>query len=199
MKLKISHFCGLSSATDWRTWLKSVALDLYDDLVNAPKKGCKANQEKMVDIHQALIKRGLQTKFEAFIRQRFPYVIEEDDHSTLNVLRPAKVPPPTKPVVGHIEQMNKHKVFRSYRPDILSFPHKYIIAGDAATLKERVKQFTFDKVGVDTLIIEDHAYIEYFHKRYSDVVGKIPQENRDIWIYRQKMKQGSNAKNVHTV
>lgn len=197
MKLKINHFCGLSSATDWRTWLKSVAQDLYNDLVNAPKKGCKANQEKMIEIHQLLIKRGLQTQLEKFIRQRFPYVIEEDDHSTLNILKPAKVVEPSKPVAGHIQQMNKHKVFRSYRPDILSFPHKYIIVGDPATLKERVKEFTFDKVGVDTLIIEDHAYIEYFHKRYSDVVEKIPQENRDIWTYRQQMKQGKPHASLH--
>lgn len=195
MKLKTSHFCGLSSASDWRNWLKSVALDLYDELVNAPKKGCKANQEKMVDIHRSLIKRGLQSKLEDFLRQRFPYVIEEDDHSTLNVLKPVAVTP-TKPVEGHIESMNKHKVFRSYRPDILSFPHKYIIAGDPTTLKERVKTFTFDKVGVDILIIEDHAYIEYFHKRYSDVVEKIPQENRDLWIYRQKMKQGKPSETL---
>ena len=190
MKLKTSHFCGLSSATDWRNWLKSVALDLYDDLVNAPSKGCRANQEKMIGIQHTLIQRGLQAKLEAFLRKRFPYVIDEDDHATINVLKPTKVPPPTKPVAGHIETMNKHKVFRNYRPDILSFPHKYIITGNPATLKERVKDFTFDKVGVDTLIIEDHAYIEYFHKRYSDVVEKVPKENRDIWIYRQKMKQG---------
>src|SRR5882672_9622878 len=168
MKLKHNHFCGLSSATDWRTWLKSVAQDLYNDLVNAPKKGCKANQEKMVEIHQILIKRGLQAKLEAFIRQRFPYVIDEDDHSTLNVLKPMKPAAPTKPVAGHIESMNKHKVFRSYRPDILTFPHRYIIIGDQSTLKESVSKFTFDKVGVDVLVIEDHAYIEYFHKRYSD-------------------------------
>ena len=190
MKLKIAHFCGLSSASDWRNWLKSVALDLYDGLVNNQKKGCKANQEKMVEIHRALIQRGLQSKLETFIRQRFPYVIEEDDHATLNVLKPSKPDAPSKPVAGHIENMNKHKVFRSYRPDILSFPHRYIIVGNPSTLKERVREFTFDKVGVETLIIEDHAYIEYFHKRYSDVVEKIPQENRDIWIYRQKMKQG---------
>lgn len=190
MKLKTSHFCGLSSASDWRAWLKSVALDLYNDLVSAPKKGCKANQEKMIDIHAALIKRGLQPKFESFIRQRFPYVIDEDDHSTLNILKPSKPVAPTTPVAGHIETMNKHKVFRSYRPDILSFPHKYIIVGNPSTLKESVSKFTFDKVGVDTLIIEDHAYIEYFHKRYSDVVEKIPQESRDLWVYRQKMKQG---------
>lgn len=192
MKLKHSHFCGLSSATDWRVWLKSVAPDLYDGLVNAPKKGCKANQEKMVEIHQTIIQRGLQTKFESFIRQRFPYVIEEDNHLTLNIISPKK-PAPTTPVTGHIETMNKHKVFRSYRPDILSFPHKYIIVGDPTTLKEQINKFTHDKVGVDTLIIEDHAYIEYFHKRYSDVVEKIPQENRDLWVYRQKTKQGTHA------
>jgi hypothetical protein len=191
MKLKTSHFCGLSSATDWRVWLKATTPDLYDGLINAPKKGCKANQEKMIEIHQTLIKRGFQKQFEAFIRQRFPYVIDEDDHSTLNVLQPVKTPAPTKPVVGHIETMNKHKVFRSYRPDILSFPHKYIIVGEPVVLKEQIKKFTHDKVGVDTLIIDDHAYIEYFHKRYSDVVEKIPQENRDLWVYRQQMKQKS--------
>lgn len=197
MKLKISHFCGLSSSSDWRAWLKSVALDLYDGLVNAPKKGCKANQEEMIKIHQALIKRGLQSKLETFIRQRFAYVIDEDDHSTINVLKPAKALEPAKPVVGHIESMNKHKVFRSYRPDILSFPHRYIIVGEPSTLKERVKTFIYDKVGVDTLIIDDHAYIEYFHKRYSDVVEKIPQENRDLWIYRQQMKQGKSNASLH--
>jgi hypothetical protein len=195
MKLKHSHFCGLSSATDWRIWLKSVAPDLYDGLINAPKKGCKANQEKMVEIHQELLKRGLQAKFEAFIRQRFPYVIDEDNHTTLNVISPKKLEP-TKPIVGHIETINKHKVFRSYRPDILSFPHKYIIVGDPTTLNEQIKKFTHDKVGVDTLIIEDHAYIEYFHKRYSDVVEKIPQENRDLWVYRQKAKQGKSLETL---
>lgn len=190
MKLKISHFCGLSSASDWRAWLKSTAPDLYDGLINGSKKGCKANQEKMIEIHKALIDRGLQSKLNDFIRQRFPYVIAEDSAATLKLMKQAAATP-TQPIVGHIEEMNKHQVFRSYRPDILSFPHKYIIVGNPANLKERVKSFAFDKVGVDYIIVEDHAYIEYFLKRYSDVVEKIPQEDRDIWIYRQRMKQGA--------
>lgn len=197
MKLKINHFCGLSSATDWRVWLRSVAPDLHDKLVNNPNKGCKANQERMVEIHKDLIDRGMQATLENFLRQRFPYVITEEDRSTLRTAPPKPKIEPIKPVVGHIEQMNKHKVFRNYRPDILSFPHKYIIVGEPSSLVERIKTFTFDKVGVDTIIVEDHAYIEYFLKRYSDVVEKIPKENRDIWIYRQKAKQGKHASNLH--
>lgn len=188
MRLKIDQFCGLSGAPDFRNWLKSTAPDLLDSLVNNPNKGCKANQEKMIEIHRTLYDRKLEKQFETFITKRYPYLIAKDSYRADPTFRPATVPV-SVPVEGHIEGMNKHGVFKHYRPDLLTFPHKYIMAGNPATLQERVKRFIVDKLGVDYIILDDYAYIEYFPRRYADIVNQVRPEDREIYAYRKRMEQ----------
>lgn len=193
MNIKIGHFCGLSSATDFKTWLKNTALDLYDELTNHPIKGCKSKQEKMIVIKDKLYRRGKGDELETFIKKRYPYMIVEDKQVTQSAPQKLKARPVIiEPEVSdHIETINKHKVFKQYRPDLLTFPHKYIIVGDNNKLPDLVKAFTSDKVGVDYVIIDDHAYVEYFKRKYSDVSEKIRPDSREIWAYKQRMKQVS--------
>lgn len=191
MNIKTSHFCGLSSATDFRGWLKTTALDLYEELVNTPIKGCKSKQEKMIVIKDKLYNRGKGDELEAFIKRRYPYMIVEGPSTPLQkITQKIKAKPKALEVrLDHIEGVNKHKVFKHYRPDLLTFPQKYIIVGDPLKLPDLIKSFVADKVGVDSIIIEDHAYIEYFKRKYSDIVDKIKPDTREIWTYRQQLKQ----------
>jgi hypothetical protein len=189
MNLKIDQFCGLSGAPDFRNWLKTIAPDLLDALVNNPNKGCKANQEKMIEIHRALYDRKLENQFETFIKKRYSYLIVTDNTKPSSpTFRPATVPVST-PTPGHIEGMNKHGVFKHYRPDLLTFPHKYIMAGNPETLQARVKKFIVDKLGIDYIILDDYAYIEYFPRRYADIISQIRPEDREIYAYRKRMEQ----------
>ena len=200
MKIKTSSFCAISRSQDWNVWLRETAADLHNELqatLNS-HKGCKANSEKMVDIYNALYQRGLGVKFEEFIQRRFPYIIEGQTRvSTLpKTPQPAVTSIPavqsvSKPIVAYMPAdytaMNKHKVFRAFRPDVLSFPQKHIIVGDPQQLMGLVQEFVKDKVGIDYIIVEDRAYIEYFDNRHADVVSKIPRHSREIYAYRQRV------------
>jgi len=181
MNIKTNHFCGLSTSSDFRKWLKSIATDLYDQLINNPRKGCRANKDRMIEIKDKLYERGLGDKLEEFINSRFPYMVDKVQTKSKTI--------PIKIVQSIEDNINKHKVFKGYRPDLLSFPHKRIIIGNPTELLIKVKNFIIDKVGIDYIIIDDHAYIEYFLKRYSDIAEKIKSEDRDIWQYKQRIGQ----------
>lgn len=197
MNIKTAHFCGLSSATDFRSWLKTASPDLYDELNNIPVKGCRAKQDKMIQIKDKLYAMGKGGELESFIQRRYPYMVQQDapaSKTPSKPLEPIKPKPQMRELkrTDHINSLNKHKVFKHYRPDLLTFPHKYIIVGDPIKLPELVKSFVLDKVGVDHVIVDDHAYIEYFTRRYSDIAEKIKSEDREIWIYKQRQKQSAS-------
>lgn len=186
--IKVGHFCGLGSSTLFKNWLTKIAPDLLDRLLNNPKKGCKSRQEKMIEIHKELYVRKLGDRLEKFVQEQFPYMIQ--------VLPDAPKPSASKTIampkaqqITHIEDLNRHGVFKHYRPDLLTFPQKYIIVGEPAVIADMVRNFIHDKVGVDHIVIDNTAYIEYFHKRFSDVAGKIKPEDREIWAYRQRIGQ----------
>jgi hypothetical protein len=185
MQIKIGHFCGLSSSTDFRNWLKSTSQSLYDELINNPKKNCKSKQEKMTEIYKKLYDGNFGPALEEFMSKRFSYMIESSSQQTKNVSHKPKL-------IDHIENLNKHEVFKKYRPDLLSFPHKRIIVGDPSKLPNLVKEFIVDKIGIDYIIIDGHAYIEYFARRYSDIAERIKKEDREIWAYRQRIQQNEN-------
>lgn len=192
MNVNVSQFCSLSSNPDFRNWLGKISPSMLAELTKNPKKGCRSNVEKMMEIHKRLYEIGKGLEFEDLIRKRFPYLIKNEMPAVR--VSPAPLPPVQaeeykRKQISDIESMNKHKVFKSYRPDLLTFPHKYIIVGEPDTLPTKIKEFAADKVGVDTLIIEDHAYIEYYLRRYSDVSEKIPRDQREIWAYRMKAAQ----------
>lgn len=186
MEIKVGHFCGLSSSTLFRNWLKKASLQLYDLIVNTQSKGCRSKQEKMIEVKNKLYAMGKGPDLEEFIRTNYPYMVLKDEPTKAKLPQSITV---TEKQTNHIENINTHKVFKTYRPDLLTFPHKYIIVDNPQSLQDKINAFIKDKVGVDYLIIDDHAYIEYFNKRYSDVVSKIKDEDREIWQFRKRNNQ----------
>lgn len=197
-EIKTSAFCGLSRSEDFQNWLEVTAQDLYEDLLTVVEaaKGCRANSNKMMDIYFELNDRGLEPHLITFLKRRFPWVIKESKlppspqlnfqkEKTDQIIRRAAI---TK----DWQSVNKHHVFQSYRPDILSFPQKMILIDDPNKLYDKVQKFVQNKLAVDYILIDDHAYIEYFDMKYAAVVDKIPRENRDIYKYRWKMQHSND-------
>jgi len=200
MKVKTGTFCSLARHADWQAWLKIVAPKLLQDLENTinSHKGCRANSNKMMDIYHDLYKTGHGKKFEDFITQRFPWLIEDQTKPTPSQIKKKittikKKGYISQPNPTNYNELNKHKVFNFYRPNILSFPQKLILTGD--NLFDRVHDFIKNKIGVDYIILDDTAYIEYFEQKHTDVVDKIPRTSRDIYKYRQQHRGSSN--NIH--
>lgn len=198
-EIKTSAFCGLSRSEDFQVWLKATAEDLYEDLkvVVDSSKGCRANSNKMMDIYFHLNDRGLEPYLITFLKRRFPWIIKDAPKKTSQqnkLIKTVKVEQQIKGLqtVRDWTTLNKHNVFRIYRPDILAFPQKFIIIDSPNILYDRVQKFIQNKLAVDYLLIENHAYIEYFDTRYAAVIDKIPRETRDIYKYRLKIQQ--NAK-----
>jgi len=192
MEIRTQAFCGIARSKDWQQWLKVVASDLHTELIEALKinKGCRANNERMQNIYLNLYKRGLEHDFETFMRRRFPWLVKNN-----NPVDTKKIEKNRKPIVAHKKimaphnhqdhaKLNKHGVFASYKPHLLTFPQKLIITGDK--LFERVQEFCKDKLAIDYIIIDDHAYIEYFNAQYASVVPKYLHTKREIYKYRQK-------------
>jgi hypothetical protein len=197
-EIKTSAFCGLSRSADWQNWLKETAPDLHKDLMKVvgASKGCRANSNKMMDVYFELNKRKLEPELIVFLRRRFPWIIKENSSpikakqdkekaQKANTAHQVKNARASK----DWEVLNKHKVFASYRPDILSFPQKFIIVDQPAALYDRVQRFVENKLAVDYLIVGDRAYIEYFEPKYAAIIDKIPRSSRDIYKYRLKMQQ----------
>lgn len=205
MRIKFSSFCGLSRNPDWQSWLQGIADDLHYDLMQTIRssKGCRANSKKMYDIYHALYSKNKGKEFESFMRRRFPYMVLEGEKSPQpapKILAKRKPDPKLIQHRGHeaatdrsarehYEKLNKHKIFKSYRPDLMVFPQKMILVDKPENLYNQVHRFIKNKLAADYIIIEDRAYIEYFEPRFASVVDKIPREKREIWVYRQKARQ----------
>lgn len=192
-EIKTSAFCGLSRSEDWQNWLKITAPDLHQDLLGVvtAAKGCRANTNKMMDIYFELNKRGLEPQLVVFLKRRFPWIVKEiEPELPTKIIKQtftSKVKTEVKSTDWNV--LNKHKVFQSYRPDILSFPQKLIIIDNQTSLYDRVQAFTKNRLAIDYIIIEDRAYIEYFDAKYVAVIDKIPRASRDIYKYRLKIQQ----------
>ncbi len=163
-------------------WVQRHALDLYKALmlkINA-NSGCRATSEYMIELYNELKRRGKQLDFEHFMKERFPYVIEA-------------VKPTIQVQAASEPSANIHHVFKSYNPRLLRFPQQLIIIdSDKSSLTTKVQKFVKGKSGVDSIIIDDRAYIEYFMPEYAPMIAKIPKESRDIYLYR---KRSSTIKN----
>lgn len=195
------RFCTLSGNKDWQEWLKKEDSELYLDLMRTRMsgKGCNANKEKMRQIYSMIYAKGKGESFEKLIHQRFSYLIidsgtrnkEQSISQTKNenlakISIPPKILAPT-----NAENLNKHKVFASYKPSILSFPKKMIfVNSNKNQLEAIVKHFLKDKASFDYIIIDDRAYVEYFNLENQEEADKIPKESREIYKYR--MANGGN-------
>jgi len=189
LEIKTSSFCGLSRSKDWQAWLGAEAPDLLADLTKTLKsgQGCRANSDKMMEIYFDLQKRNKQDALDAFLKRRFPWLIKGEAPKS----PPPRTTPPVLPKTNSKDwnALNKHGVFKTYRPDILSFPRKLIIIDHHEKLYNRVHRFIINKLAVDYFIIDNYAYIEYFEPKDAGIVDKIPKNQRDIYKYRQKMAQ----------
>lgn len=195
MRIKTSSFCGLARSDDWQNWLEKTAKDLYQDLTKVIKsrRGCRANTNKMMDIYHSLYERQLGSEFENFISIRYPWMVEKTNRPTpaqiKKTVKSIKVQGLDKKSPVNYDELNIHDVFGLYRPHILSFPQKLIMVDNPEVLFNKVQNFIKNKLAVDYIIVDDHAYIEYFEPKYSKVVDRIPRETRDIYKYRQKQLQ----------
>lgn len=193
MELRTSAFCSLSRSSDWQTFLDDIAPDLCRDLKHTIKtsKGCRSNSNKMMDIYFELEKRGLKKDLEVFLKRRFPWIVKQKTipkkQSLKQAIKITQAQRAVEKISKNWDALNAHKVFKTYRPDVLSFPQKLILIGVPETLYDNVQEFIRNKLAVDYIIVDDRAYIEYFDAKYSNVVDKIPRESRDIYKYRQKI------------
>jgi hypothetical protein len=195
MELRTSAFCSLARSADWQVFLDDIAPDLCRDLKHTIKtsKGCRANSNKMMEIYFELDKRGLKNDLEVFLKRRFPWIIKHSGaishKSVQKIAKETQVEQVVEKSAKNWNNLNKHGVFRMYRPDVLSFPQKFILIGTPETLYGNVQEFIRNKLAVDYIIIENYAYIEYFDAKYATVVDRIPRESREIYKYRQKLSQ----------
>lgn len=188
----------MSRNPDWLNFLKETDQSLFYDLNNFLRhnSGCRNAKEKMLEIYKQLYEKGNGELFEQFIRRRFAYIIEDDSVKRTPRKRPYKkiyAKKPAGPVPSRLNidsSMNKHKVFKNYRPDMLTFPQKLILVDeDSKSLLDKVKNFIADKSSADYIIIDDRAYIEYFLPKYKEEAEKIPSRAREIYQFRMKQAQ----------
>lgn len=176
--IRQNMFCALARDEGWQGWLKSVAGDLYTKLLQHLEKStsCKSNKAVMYVVLVELDKRKLTDDLVKFLSDYYPIALKiESNEITLN--RQVKIE----------GDPNKHKVFKSYRPYLMSFPQKIIIVdGDRASLEHRTKAFIKNMIKADYIIIEDRSYIEYFEPQYKDESEKIVDS--EILQYRKKLK-----------
>jgi len=192
MEIHTSSFCSISRSEDWQKWLKETAPDLHQSLqeVIDSKRGCRANTNKMQDIYFELYQRNLGNAFESFVKRRFPWLIKSENKPPKERQTTTRLPRVTAPYKKvNLEDLNKHKVFKYYKPNLLQFPQKLIILGHPDTLFQQVQNFVQDKLAIDYLILEDRAYIEYFLPKYATIVDRYPRERREIYQYRRRMAQ----------
>ena len=153
-------------------WLRENVPVLYNFLDEKLKSGvgCRAASSYMMDVYRAIVDRGDGQKFHDFIMNRFPFVVDG---------KPAADLP--------MEDPNIHHVFRRYKPHLRRFPQQYIIVdSNRAELEKKLMSFIRGKVGVDYIVIEDRAYVEYFLSRFSEVVQTVPVEKREIYAYKRR-------------
>lgn len=191
MIIRVDSFCGLARNQDWHKFLEATAPDLFKELIGFLRTatGCRSVKAKMMAIYQKLYQRGKGNDFENLMRRRFPYIIKSDDSPPKPPPKPVAKKVITKKVVTE-EELNKHGVFRIYKPNILTFPHKLIIVDkDHTSLMAKVKDFLRDKIEIDYLIIEDRAYIEYLLNKYKDAEDKLDVRSLEISQYRMREMQ----------
>jgi len=186
----------------WQVWLKNLAPDLYADLMKTlDGNSCKANKEKMMQVLVALGQRGHQTTFEEFVRSDFPYLEDLPPRIVAgNALPNLPVKKKEEKIFNMTpeeeEAVNKHKVFKMYRPHALTFPcHLIIIDPNKEILKKRVMTFIRNKIGIDWIVVEDRAYVEYYFEQHRTTLAKMKPEEREIYQYRRSkgLPDGTNG------
>jgi len=175
--IKYTQFCGVVREKNFQLWLGHISPDLYQDLIDHLKKStsCKSNIVKVKQLEKEIEKLGLTSKLIDFLTKHYPLTISNENE---------EIKPDT-----NITLENDKKVFSFYNPRLLTFPQKMIFTStDSKKLTETVKQFISDKVNCDYVIIKDKAYVEYFHRKYSQEARSISKSSREIFKY--KLREG---------
>jgi len=189
LKLRENQFCALVRSAEWQAWLGEHAPDVLKDLRSflIGGQGCRANREKMLAVREELYRKDLGQKFEQFITHRFPLLVVRDEPpqpAQKQISRQNTHPSVPIPLSSRNPKLNKHGVFKIYRPEMLSFPHKLIIQNEnRAELEEQVREFSQRMIGVSFVIIEDTAYIEYLQPKFADVLAKLPDHLYETKAY----------------
>lgn len=188
-KIKDSQFCALSKDSQFRTWLSNNAQDLFIDLRKhlEVSTSCLSNKKKMIEIKDELFKRGIEDKLIEFLRSVYPTIISVS-YSQSKISN-------TAIKINDMDKLNKHKVFKFFKPGFLTFPHKFIMAdSNSDNLYARIKRFIKDKISVDYIVIGDRAYIEYFESKYVNEIKNINNESREIYNIKKKYNLGNFVK-----
>ena len=173
IKVNTSLFCSLGRHEDWHKWLAEHAKDLRSILsISLTQNSCSGLSKTMTSIFEELKKRDLTNHLIAFLSRRFPHVLFKDNKRKSRV------------EVRNFKKI-KNKVFTNYNPKVLSFPSKLILRDqDPSSLKRKVENFTRDKHGVDYVIIDDCAHIEYFNPEHKHLVSQIELREREVYKYK---------------
>lgn len=186
-----SRFCGLSRANDFQLFLRKLAPDLYQELINYLQlgKGCRSNQEKMAIIFANIKKRGLIPEVEEFLSKNHPHIIKKDKpkKKIKRIIKTIKA----SNAEELYQKMNYHKVFDIYRPKIFFIPQRRIIVeAQKQEVINNITRFVRNKIDVDYIILKGpelwHGYIEFFDKRFMGLTQKLNKSQRPIAQYRKR-------------
>jgi len=189
IKIRKDVFCAMSRNADLRNWLKENMLSMSEYLESRLKKssGCRENKKIMMSIYNSIYKSNqpqLISKFEKFIKDRFPYALEHKSKQMLKPKTPTSQVEKIAKYSGGYSELNKHKIFEAYKPHVITLPQKLIIVDkDPIRLKRAIDNFISGKPKSDFIIVEDRAYIEYIP------VGMpldIPDSQWEIKSYKAK-------------
>jgi hypothetical protein len=132
----------------------------------------------MEQIQQELESRRLSQQMINFLMKEYPFAVEE--------IKEAGDVKPTAMRGQLMVTAHDQDVFEHYNPNLLTFPQRIIIKNDDPEgLKRDVNDFIINKVGVDYLIMDNMAFIEYFKLKYSAEAKMVALESRELYKYRQ--------------
>jgi|6_EtaG_2_1085325.scaffolds.fasta_scaffold68385_2 hypothetical protein len=118
--------------------------------------------------------KGGSERLTKFLRKYYPQMIKDDISAADRV--------------GDADSINRHQIFTSYSPGILTYPRRIILVGPLHELRKEVGEFVLDKPVHDSILVDDRAYIEYLEKSDMHLKDSIPMKNWQIAAYRNKHK-----------
>lgn len=166
MKIKVEQFCALATSPIWQAWLYDFDNKIYSSFIEQLQaaRNCADNKKVMQNILKEIDNNSdkVELLFD-FLRNRFPFVIEEDD-----------------------KIKNDDEVFPGFVAGVLTYPHRIIIEAPPDAVENRVKKLLVGKSKFDYIIIGRFGYIEYLENHERAMIDKIPSKNWLINAYRNK-------------
>lgn len=180
LRIRSGQFCALAKESKFQIWLSGKSTELYQELMEHLKQStsCKSNIVKMNSIKDGLDKLDLGDDLFEFLKKNYPLTISEIDEKTSKEFEYVQY-------TNALDKLDDVSVFKYYNPKILTFPQKIVFKNaNRIALEESVKEFLVDKIDYDYIIINDLAYVEYFHYKYRGEAEKIPKSMRELFKYK---------------